>query len=91
MEMIYLFIKEVAIAFATEGLKAGCRRMFRWKKKDPVLKAMGTLDGKMDYLISLSGVNSNATIREIAQQLNGLISTLHVRTAHDVLLKLRVM
>lgn len=89
MEMIYLFIKEVAIAFATEGLKAGCRRMFRWKKKDPVLKAMGTLDGKMDYLISLSGVNSNATIREIAQQLNGLISTLHVRTAHDVLLKLR--
>lgn len=41
MEMIYLFIKEVAIAFATEGLKAGCRRMFRWKKKDPCPQSYG--------------------------------------------------
>ena len=89
MEVIYLFLKEVAIAFATEGLKAGCKRLFRWKKKNSVLNAMELQDSKIDYLISLFKTNPNATIREIAQQLNGLISTLHVRTAHDVLLKLR--
>ena len=83
------FIKDVAVTFAADGVKAGLKRMFCGKKKDPVKEAIGTLDGKIDYLISLSKVNPNATIREIAQQLQGLISNLHIQTAHDILLKLR--
>lgn len=83
------FVKDVAVAFAADGVKAGLKRMFCGKKKDPVQETIGTLDGKIDYLISLSKVNPNATIREIAQQLQGLISNLHIQTAHDILLKLR--
>lgn len=84
------YVKDVVESFVTDGIKAGLKRLFGGKKKEPVLDAVNTLDAKMDYLISLSKSNSNATIREIAQQLNGLISSLHIRTAHDVLLKLRL-
>ncbi len=84
------YVKDVVESFVTDGIKAGLKRLFGGKKKEPVLDVVNTLDAKMDYLISLSKSNSNATIREIAQQLNGLISSLHIRTAHDVLLKLRL-
>ena len=67
------YVKDVVESFVTDGIKAGLKRLFGGKKKEPVLDAVNTLDAKMDYLISLSKSNSNATIREIAQQLNGLI------------------
>ncbi len=43
----------------------------------------------VNSLIKKVDVNNNATIREITGRLNGLISSLHVKTAHDVLLNLR--
>ena len=82
------FIKEVLVAFAEDGFKAGIKRFF-CKKEDPVLEKLGSFDEKLDYLVKKAGSNSNATIREIAGQLNGLITSLHIKTAHEVLLKLR--
>lgn len=82
-------IKEVVVAFATDGVKAGLKRILCGKKKDPVVEAVGTLNNKVDYLICRTKANPNASIREIAQQLQGLISNLHIRTAHYILLKLR--
>lgn len=82
------FIEDVLVAFAEDGFKAGIKRLFG-KKKDSVQEPLDSLKEKVDYLVKKSGENNNATIREIAGRLNGLISSLHVRTAHDVLLKLR--
>ena len=79
------FFREVLIAFATDGAKAGIKRIVRGMKKE----ATNTLEAKIDYLINQSKSTSNATIREITQNLNGLISSLHVCTAHEILLKLR--
>lgn len=83
------FFKEVALSFATDGAKGGIKRIFCGKPKDPVLENVKTLNEKVDFLISQTANNNNATIREIAGQLQGLVSNLHIRTAHDVLLKLR--
>lgn len=82
------FINDVLVAFAEEGFRAGIKRIF-CKKKDPVQESLGSLEEKVDFLIQKAGSNSNATIREIAGQMNGLVSSLHIKTAHDVLLKLR--
>ena len=82
------FLKDVFVAFAEDGFKAGIKRLFG-KKKDPVLERLDTFGEKLDFLVKKAGCNSNITIREIAGQLKGLITTLHIKTAHDVLLKLR--
>lgn len=82
------FIKDVLVASAEDGFKAGIKRIFG-KKKDPVQEKLGSLEEKLDFLVKKAGSNSNATIREIAGQLNGLITSLHINTAHEVLLKLR--
>lgn len=82
------FIKDVIVAFVQDGFKAGIQRLFG-KKNDPVQEKLGSLDEKLDFLVKKAGDNSNVTIREIAGQLKGLITTLHIKTAHDVLLKLR--
>ena len=81
------FIKDVLVAFAEDGFKAGIKRLFG--KKDPVQEKLGSLEEKLDFLVKKAGSNSNVTIREIAGQLKGLITSLHIKTAHDVLLRLR--
>ncbi len=81
------FFKDVLVAFAEDGVKAGIKLLFG--KKDPVQEKLGSLEEKLDFLVKKAGDNSNVTIREIAGQLKGLITTLHIKTAHDVLLKLR--
>ena len=83
------FIKEVVVTIATDGLKAGLKRMFCGKKKDPVQEKLGSLEEKLEFLVKKAGDNPNVTIREIAGQLKGLITSLHIKTAHEVLLKLR--
>ena len=82
------FIKDVCVAFAEDGVKAGVMRLFG-KKKDPVQETLSSLEEKVDFLVRKADANSNVTIREISGQLKGLITSLHIKTAHDVLLKLR--
>lgn len=82
------FIKDVLVAFTEEGVVAGFKRLL-CKKKDPMIEAIGGLERKIDFIASQYKSSPNATIREIAQQLHGLISSLHIKTAHNILLKLR--
>lgn len=82
------FIKEVIVTFAEDGFVAGIKRICG-SKKDPMKEAIGNLERKIDFIASQYEASSNTTIREIAQKLRVLISSLHIKTTHDILLQLR--
>lgn len=81
------FIKDVIMSFAEDGFKAGIKKLCG-KDKDSVQVSLGSIQEKLDH-IEKKLKSNNTSIREIAGKLNGLISSLHIKTAHEVLLKLR--
>lgn len=88
-EHVIEFIKGVIVSFAEDGFKAGIKKIFG-RDKDIVQESLGSIEEKLDYIQKMIlGNNSHTSIRDIAGELNRLISSLHIKTTHEILLKLR--